>query len=72
VGKREGRMEPLPDSYADSDLRIHIDGGRLAGVGSDVSVTGWVIPFTPDALESDVPQASLLDCILTVEFINAP
>jgi hypothetical protein len=65
-------MEPLPDSYADSDLRIHIDGGRLAGVGSDVSVTGWVIPFTPDALESDVPQASLLDCILTVEFINAP
>jgi hypothetical protein len=61
AGNGQGQMEPLPDPYEDTDLRIHAAGGQIAGVESDISVTGWVIPFTPDVLGRDVPRASLLD-----------
>ncbi len=71
VGTGENQMEELPDSFSDGDLRIRGADGRTVGVGGKVSVTGWTIPFTPGVLDSDVPKASLLDCLLSVEIIIA-
>jgi len=60
LGHGNNQMEPLPESYSDSDLKIHSVEGKIVGVGDEVLLTGWS-SFGPSG-----------GCTLDVELISLP
>jgi hypothetical protein len=54
VGDDPGEMAPLPKSYSDADVILHLAGDRKAGEGSKVTVLGK-IKVVESAAQGDAP-----------------
>jgi hypothetical protein len=41
-GSQANQIEPVPTSYSDDDLQVHLADGQVAGFGAKVKVSGKV------------------------------
>jgi hypothetical protein len=63
IGKSPSQMEDIPERFSAADIKVHLDGGSVAGDGGHVVVDGKlsVIPQSPG-------QAGPKQCYVTVDW----